>query len=349
MRAAWYEAQGAAADVLQVGTLPDPAPGAGEVRVRVSVSGVNPVDVKRRQGGRGAMGSARVIPHFDGAGVIDQVGSGVDASRIGQRVWLYEAQWQRDFGTAAQWVVVPERLAVPLPPSPPGAVAGASDGLRAGATSAVDVDDQLLGAACLGIPALTAYQCVFGDGPITGQLVLVTGGAGGVGHYAVQFARLGGADVIATVSNDEKAERAATAGANHVLNYREQDVAAQIDSLCAGAGVDRVVDVAFAANLETTLQVLKPGGTISTYACDVCPEPVLPFYRLMYLAARLHFELVFAMPEHVQRQALTDITGWLADGRLQHQPGPVFPLSAIVEAHEAVEAGSDGRVLVVPD
>lgn len=361
MRAAWYEAQGPAREVLRVGTLAEPHPGAGEVRVRIAVSAVNPVDVKRRRGGRGAMEAPRVIPHFDGAGVIDEVGEGVDPLRVGERVWVFEAQWQRAAGTAAQWVVLPARLAVPLPGpgggpddeagrtaavARPASSARSGDGVGAGAPS---LDRRLLAGACLGIPGLTAYQCVFGDGAVTGQLVLVTGAAGGVGNYAVQFAKLGGATVVGTVSGEEKAERALRAGADHVLDYRRQQVADEIDRLAGGAGVDRVVDVAFAANMETSLAVLKPGGTLSTYASDLQPEPVLPFYRFMYRAVRVHFELVFLMPPRVQQRALVDIGRWLQEDRLVHQPGKTFPLSEIAAAHESVEAGGDGRrVLVLP-
>jgi NADPH2:quinone reductase len=341
MQAAWYESQGPARAVLEVGTLPAPRPGPGEVRVRVAVSAVNPVDVKRRLGGRGAMDGPRVVPHFDGAGVIDAVGEGVAADRVGEHVWVYEAQWQRAAGTAAHWVVLPQRLAVPLPTAREPSL------LPAG--QAIAVGPLLAAGACLGIPALTAYQCVYDGGPVTGQLVLVTGGAGAVGNYAVQFARLGGAMVIATASSDEKAERARAAGADLVIDYRRQDVAAEIERYSGGAGVDRIVDVAFAANLETSLRVLKPGGTLATYASDIDPEPVLPFYRFMYRSLRVHFELVFLMPAALREQALADITRWLAEDVLVHPPVRLLPLSEIVAAHEAVEQGSDARLLLVPE
>ncbi len=328
MKAAWYARQGAARDVLEVGERPDPTPGPGEVRVRLAFSGINPVDVKRRAGGRGGMDDEYVVPHFDGAGVIDAIGPDVDGSRLGQRVWVYEAQWRRAGGTAAEYVTLPEQLAVTLPTT----VSGGEVPLQA--------------AACLGIPALTAYQCVLGDGPVTGQLVLVTGAAGGVGNYAVQFAALGGATVIATVSSEAKGDWAREAGADHVIDYTQADVAREVERIAGGAGVDRIVDVAFAANMETSLAVLKPGGTLSTYACDVDQEPRLPFYRFMYLAARLHFELVFLMRDDVQQRALADITRWLADDRLVHRPGQTFPLERIAEAHEAVEGGAQGRVLL---
>ena len=182
MRAVWYEQPGAAREVLRSGEAPTPHAGSGEVRIRLHTSGVNPVDVKRRQGGRGAMDGARIVPHFDGAGVIDEVGTGVPGARVGERVWVHEAQWQRDAGTAAEWIALPSGLAVPLPEG----------------TSFAE-------GACLGIPALTAHRCVFADGEVRGRTVLVTGGAGAVGRYAVQFAKLGGAAVIATTSSPEKA------------------------------------------------------------------------------------------------------------------------------------------------
>ncbi len=323
MLAAWYSQQGAAADVLQTGEMDIPPCAAGEVRVQVMRSGINPVDTKRRQGGRGAMASPLVVPHFDGAGIIDAVGEGVEESRLGQRVWLYEAQWQSDFGSAAQYVTVPARLAVPLP----------------GNTSFAE-------GACLGIPALTAHRCVFADGPVQGQRVLVTGGAGAVGNYAVQFARLGGAQVIATVSGEAKAVLARKAGAAHALNYRNENTAQRVMELTDGHGVDRVVDVDFGGNLATTMDVIKPNGVVSTYASEGDHNPALPFYQCLYKNMSVHFEIVFLMPEDNKRQAVADISGWLDQGALKHQPGESFALGDIVAAHQAVEAGANGKVML---
>ena len=199
MRAVWYEAYGPAKEVLKFGEIETPGPGAGEVRVRLHASGANPSDYKARLGSRGEMRWPRVIPHSDGAGVIESVGEGVDASRAGERVWIYNGQWERSYGTAAEFIVVPERQAVPL----------------------ADSVDFAQG-ACLAIPAMTAHRALFLDGPIAGQTALVTGGAGAVGRYGVQLGKWGGATVIATVSSDEKAEIALDAGADHVVNYRDE-------------------------------------------------------------------------------------------------------------------------------
>ena len=253
MRAAWYTKLGSADDVLEVGEQETPVPGPGEVRVRVRISGINPVDVKRRAGGRGALASTLVVPHFDGAGVIDQVGEDVDPGRLGNRVWVYEAQWGSDLGTAAEFATVPESRAVPLPPN-----ASFMDG------------------ACLGIPALTAHRCVYGDGPVEGQTVLVTGGAGAVGAYAIQCARLGGARVLSTVSADEKARVARAAGADVVINYREEDVAARVADLTDEEGLDRIVEVEMGGNLDASIAMLKANGVISAYASEGQPSRPSP-------------------------------------------------------------------------
>ncbi len=323
MKALWYEQLGPAYKVLQYGDLPDPQPLPGEVRVAVHVSGVNPIDVKKRLGGRGTMPSARIVPHFDGAGVIDAVGEGVDPKRIGERVWLYKAQWNRDFGTAAQFVALPAHLAVPLPE---------------------DVDFAV--GACLGIPALTAYGAVFADGPVTGKTVLVTGGAGAVGRYAVQFAKLGGARVITTVSNDEKAESAKLAGADEVLNYRTTDIGETVLKLTVAQGVDRVVEVEFGGNLATNLRAVRIGGTIATYASQAVPEPKLPFYDIMYRNLVIRTLVVFQLPDELLSTATREITDWLSAGQLTHEIGERFPLSETVRAHQAVENGAVGKVLV---
>ena len=323
MKAITYSDFGRAAEVLKVCELPVSEPGPGEVRVHIVASGVNPIDVKRRAGGRGPKPSASVIPHFDGAGVVDRVGQGVPESRIGQRVWVYEAQWQRDRGTAAEFVVLPARCAVGLP-------------------------DQTTfeEGACLGIPALTAHRCLFRDGPVTDQTILVTGGAGAVGHYAVQLAKLGGARVIATISNEEKGRLAADAGADHVVNYRIEAVALQIKKITAGAGVDRVVEVEFGGNIEAALEVLKPGGVIATYASAAVPEPTIPFYRFLYKNITVRCELVLLMPEEAKQAAVSDVGYWLEQCRLRHHIAECFPLEATAAAHEAVERGAFGKVIV---
>ena len=325
MRAVWYSDFGSAEEVLEIGDTPTANAGPGEVRVRLHASGVNPVDVKRRAGGRGSkMDAPRVIPHFDGAGVIDDVGEGVDAGRLGQRVWVYEAQWQRDSGTAADFVALDEHQAVPLPDA-----ASFHDG------------------ACLGIPALTAHRCVFGDGSVDGQTILVTGGAGAVANYAIQFAVLDGAYVISTVSGPDKARIASASGATDVINYREEPVGERVLELTDGRGVDRVVEVEFGGNLTDALAATRIGGVIASYASQAEPEPRIPFYDLLYRNLTVRFELVFLMAEGSKQAAISDITGWLAEGRLQHNVAETLPLEDAAQAHRAVEAGPLGKVVLI--
>ena len=323
MRAAWYERQGAADEVLQVGERERPEPGRDEVRVRISASGVNPSDTYGRSGRQGPMAFPWVIPHQDGAGSIDAVGEGVPASRVGERVWVYEATLNRPGGTAAEYCVVPARRAVVLP-----------DG--------VDFE----AAACLGIPALTAHRAVFADGSVQGQTMLVTGGAGAVGSAAIQLAVWGGATVLATVSSDEKADVARSAGAEHTVNYREQDVAAEIKRL-TGEGVDRVVDVDFGGNLATTLQVLKPNGTLASYASRGDDKPSVAFRMLMVKNITVHAILVYTMSEAAKVAGMADITRALEEGALRPLITRRLPLERIAEAHAHVEqVASIGNTVV---
>ena len=331
MKAAWYESKGAAREVLRVGERPLPEPGEGEVRVRVHLSAVNPSDTKNRGGHRGnvQMPYPLVIPHQDGAGVIDKVGEGVDASRVGERVWVYEATLGRPFGTAAQYTTVPAHKAVRLP-----------DGVGFDA------------GACMGIPAMTAHRCVFADGPVTGKTVLVQGGAGAVGYYAVQMAKIGGAArVVATVSRDEQAARAREAGADEVVNYRSEDLPARLKQITgAEASVDRVVEVAFGANLGTDLKLLRPNAVIATYASDAVPEPAIPFWPMLAKDLTVRFVLVYAMSAQAHAEAAGWITGALAAHRLRHQFHRSFALDEIALAHEATEAMANvGKVLVSID
>ena len=321
MRAVWYAKCGEACDVLKTGEIDTPKPGPGEVRVRLFTSGINPVDVKRRAGGRGDLGAPRVVPHFDGAGVIESLGEGTPDSSVGERVWLYEAQWQQPFGTAAEFVVVPAARAVPLPEG----------------TSYAE-------GACLGVPAMTAHRCVFGDGSVADQTVLVTGGAGAVGNYAIQFAKFGGARVIATVSSDKKASLADDAGADHVVNYRTEDVAARVNDITDGSGANRIVEVEFGGNLDVALNSLAAHGVIATYASGAEPEPTLPFYSFLYKAVTVRFELVFLMPADAKALAITDISKWLSADKIKHQVGKGYSLEEAVAAHQAVEQGAQGKV-----
>lgn len=317
MRAAWYERNGPAREVLTVGQQDTPEAKPGEVLVRLRTSGVNPSDVKRRGGWRGqSMPFPRVVPHSDGAGTIERVGQGVSESRIGERAWTYNAAWQRPFGTAAEYVALPAAQAVRLPEG-----------------------TDFAAGACLGIPAMTAHRCVFADGPVSGQTILVSGGAGAVGHYAVQWAKWGGATVITTVSSPEKAEHAHGAGADHVVDYRAEDVAARVRELTGGAGVDRVVEVAFGANLATDLDVIKPNGVIATYDSMADLEPRLPFYRFLTADLTVRFVLMYILPDAARHGYIQDVTACLEAGVLRHAVARRFPLADVAAAHEAVESG----------
>lgn len=324
MKAAYYEATGAARDVLQVRDLADPEPGPGEVLVRLAVSAVHPSDVKTRAGARGPMAFSKVIPHSDGAGRIVAVGESVDAGRVGERVWLWNAGWKRAFGTAAELTALPSEQAVRLPNNASFALGGT-----------------------LGIPAVTAHRCLFADGPISGSTVLVTGGAGTVGSAAIQMAKRCGARVIATVSGEEKAEHAARMGADATVNYRDPDAASNILAANDGRGVDRIIEVEFGGNLAITQAVLSEGGTIAAYGSMAEPEPKLPFYQMMFANQLLRTVLAYTIPKSARRQAEKDISNWLEDGSLAPPIAGEVPLSEIVGSHEAVEAGDRIGVTLV--
>ena len=321
MKAVWYERNGPA-EVLQLGEMAEPEPGSGEVRIRIVASGVNPSDWKRRQGLTQPLSFPKVIPHQDGAGVIDMAGPGVPESRIGERVWLFESQFGRPFGTAAGFTVQPANHAIPLP-APVSFEQG----------------------ACLGVPAMTAHRCLFADGPISGKTVLVPGGAGAVGHYAVQEAKLAGATVISTVSSDHKARIAIDAGADHVVNYRTENTAQRVMDITGGAGVDHIVEVDFAGNFPVSQEVLKSSGVVAVYAAGAAPQPPVPLqFRSSNVTVRM--VLVYDMPEPAKTAAVNDITRWLESGALSHLIGPRFPLDHVVQAHQAVEGGAIGNVIV---
>ena len=317
MRAAFYERTGAAREVLRVDDMPTPEPAAGEVRVRLASSGVNPSDVKSRAGLRSSvLPFPRIVPHSDGAGVIDKVGDGVPTTRLGGRVWTWNAAWKRAFGTAAQFVVLPAEQAVPLPE---------------GVSFEVG--------ACLGIPALTALHAVTMDGGVEGRSVLVTGGAGAVGHYAIQMARLCGAQrVIATVSNADKATLARQAGADLVIDYRREDVAARVLEATRGEGVDRVIDVDFAANVTSSLGAVRQEGDIVVYGSGK-PEITVPFFPAIVKNVRVRFFIVYNLTPKDRAAAVARLTSWLEADRLQHNIAARLPLDAVAEAHELVESG----------
>jgi NADPH2:quinone reductase len=325
MKAAFYDRHGPAREVLRVEELDRPEPGPGEVRVKVEASGVNPTDWKSRSGATPRPIDGFQIPHHDGAGVIDAVGEGVDLARIGQRVWLWMAAAGRRWGTAAEWAVVPDRMAVPLP-------RGVSAELG----------------ASLGVPAVTAHRCLFADGPIKGKTVLVAGGAGAVGHFAIELAKHAGARVITTVSGPQKAELAAKAGADLVVNYREPDAADRIGSFAGAGGVDHVVELALGANLQLDLAVVaRPDARIVCYAAEAT-DPVTPVRACMNANVILRFVLLYGVPQKALEQAAKDITAALADGALTELPAAKFRLDEVAAAHDAVEAGVVGKVLVIP-
>jgi NADPH:quinone reductase len=323
MRAAYYEANGAARDVLQLSEVTTPEPGPGEVRVRLFASGVNPSDVKSRAGSTRKIAFPRVIPHSDGAGEIDRVGTGVPPSRLRERVWVWNGQWRRPFGTAAESITLPSEQAVPLP---------ANISVEAG--------------ACLGIPAYTGYQAVELTGAKEGSTVLVAAGAGAVGHYAIQFAKKRGATVVTTVSSPAKAEIARQAGADHVIDYRRENVGERIMAVTGKRGVDTVIEVDLAANARLLPTVLAPNGVVAIYGSGA-PEALIPFQFLLQNSITLKFFLVYLMPAEMRMRATADITGMLERGELIHNVAQTFDLGDIVAAHEAVEAGKAMGNIVV--
>jgi NADPH:quinone reductase len=326
VRAVWYERQGPASEVLQVGELPAPEPGPSEVRVRVTRSGVNPGDTKKRRGWLGStMAFPRVIPHSDGAGVVESVGDGVDPARIGQRVWLYGAQSYRPFGTAAQLTVVPAQQAVELP-----------DG----------VSDEV--GACLGIPGITAHRAVFADGPVTGMTVLVQGVLGGVGALAAQLARWAGATVIGTVRQHGDLERANASANAHVVALDEPDPAGAIRAYAPG-GVDRIVEVAFSDNVDLDAAVAKNQAVIAAYATRQ-ERPDFPFWPMLFDNLTIRLLGSDDFPPDAKQRAAADLTAAADDGALSIGIGTALSLEHTAEAHDCVDTGARDRViLTIPD
>lgn len=323
MRAAYYEANGPAREVLRVAEVETPRPGRGEVRVKLLASGVNPSDVKSRAGVNRKIAFPRVIPHSDGAGEIDAVGDGVPAARVGERVWVWNGQWRRAFGTAAQSIVLPAEQAVPLP---------ANTAMEAG--------------ACLGIPAYTGYQAVVLAGVGHGATVLIAAGAGAVGHYAIQFAKKRNATVITTVSSPEKAAIARQAGADHVIDYKREDVGERVMAITGKRGADAVIEMDLGANAKLLPGVLTPNGVAAIYGSGT-PEVTIPFQFLLQNSITLKFFLVYLMPPELRARATADITHMLERGELIHNVAQTFDLGDIVAAHEAVEAGKAlGNIVV---
>jgi NADPH2:quinone reductase len=320
MRAAVYDSLGPAREVLRVTDVDRPEPGPGQVRVRVHLSGVNPTDWKSRAGATPRPVDGFQIPNQDGAGVIDAVGDGVDQGRVGERVWVWMAAAGQRWGTAAEWTVVPAERAVRLP-----------DGVSFE-----------LGVA-LGVPAMTAHRCLFADGPVDGKDVLVAGGAGAVGHFAIELAKWAGARVVSTVSGPQKADLAARAGADLVVDYTEPGTAGRIKAFAPA--MDRIIEVALGANLQLDLALSTPDTVVISYAADG-EDPVLPVRACMTANVTLRFVLLYGVPAHPMRQAAADITSALEQGALTGLPVHRFGLEQIADAHDAVQQRAVGKVLI---
>ena len=326
MKAIWYDRTGPAREVLQYGDLPTPTPGQGQALIRIKASGVNPSDVGMR-GGPAPMAYPRITPNSDGAGIVEAVGPGVSSSWVGKRVWFYNGQRNgRAFGSAAEYIELDTDLLSVLPDSV---------SFAEGAT--------------LGIPCMTAHRALFLAGPVQGRTVLVTGGAGAVGHYAVQLAVWAGATVIATVSSEEKAERARAGGAHHVIDYRREDVAARVRELTDGQGVHHVVEVDFGGNIASTLASIAMNGSLAYYATKGAPTPVVPAGAAMGLNLMIHGVYLPVSPHEARKRAQQDITRWIGTGERILSVAGRFPLADCAGAHELVEAGGKvGTAVVEP-
>ena len=323
MRAATYRSKGPATEVLRIEELPMPEPADGEVRVRLAFSGVNPSDVKSRAGlAVKTMEFAHVVPHNDGAGVIDAVGPGCPEDLVGRRVWVFNAQWGRAHGTAAEYVTLPDRQAVPLPD-----------------TVSLEVG------ASIGIPLMTAYHAVTACGSLMSRTVVVFGAAGNVGYYATQIAKLSGAKVVAVVSSDEKANLARAAGADGVVKYREDDISASIRAMTSGRGADFIIEVDAAANAQHYGNLLAFGGKVIVYGSGQALVPV-PFRPMIMGFATLYFFIVYRLPAEVMRQTIEGVTDLLERGPLKHPSVAVFALEDIAAAHAQVERGANAKVLI---
>jgi NADPH2:quinone reductase len=315
MRAAFYTRQGPAEEVLEIGELPTPTPGDGEVRVRLRASGVNPSDWKVRRGGFGrGLFAPLIIPHSDGAGEIDAVGPNV-AKRVGERVWIWNGQWKRAFGTAAEYITLPSAQAVYLPDNV---------GFAAG--------------ACLGIPALTALHAVNLANLRPKSAMLIAGGAGAVAHYAIQFAKLRGARVITTVSEARKADHARRAGADEIINYRKENVGQRINALTGGAGVDALIELDLSGNARLYPEILRAHGIVVVYGTSA-GEANLPALWLMQNSIALKFFLIYELAETERAALLGELSGLLAGNKLAHAIAQQLPLDEIAHAHDLSERG----------
>ena len=326
MRAITYDSFGPARDVLKLEDIPTPSPGPGEVLVRLHASGVNPSDTRARSGGRPGVTKPpfpKIIPHSDGAGVIEAVGDGVPTRRIGEKVWVWNGQWQRAFGTAAEYIALPEENAVPLGDSVP-----------------------FEHGAILGIPGLTAHHTVLGDGPIADQIVLISGGAGTVGHIAIQVAAASGARVLATARGADGIAAASQAGAEAVFDYSTSGLAEQILDHTGGAPVDRIVEVEFGMNAETNARIIAERGTIASYGSAKDMTPTLPFYPLMFKAVTIRLALIYMMSPSERSAATLGLSSLVNEQALTFRISEVHDLEDCAAAHETIEAGHrSGSVL----
>lgn len=323
MQAAWYTRNGELREVLETGELPTPIPEPGEVRVKLATSGVNPSDVKSRRG-RPLIGD-RIVPHSDGAGVIDAVGADVPTARVGERVWIWNGQWQRPFGTAAEYIALPAAQAVRLPDS-----------------------TDLAAGACLGIPAMTAFHAVQLLGEIAGKTILVIGASSAVGHYAAQIASHRGATVTGTVGSAKKAEHALAAGAQAAINYKEESVVQRIADLTGRKGVDAIIDMDFSTTIQYLAHdVLAPHGTLVCYGSNAYGDTPVPFKELLFRSISLRFFLVYDLTPQDRQRAIDGLTRLMEEGKLSHTIGARFALEEIALAHEAVEGGKTlGNVIL---
>ena len=327
MKAAWYSSFGTAEEVLKIGEFETPEPEAGEVKIRVYASGVNPSDTKKRLGANPALlDDGPVIPNSDGAGEIVSVGEGVSPSRIGERVWVYNAQYGRQLGTSAEYVCLPSDYAIILPESA----------------------DYNTG-AMMGIPAMTAHRCVFADGSVEGQTLLITGGAGRVGYYAIQWAKQYGATVISTASSDASREQCNNAGADLVVGHPSDESVSEILDYTDGKKIDRIIEGDFGANLLPVLEVLKVGGTIATYSSMTDMNPSIPFVRMMFMDITIRMVLVYEMPDEAKEHAAKDITTMLGQNRFDNRVAKEYSLDDIASAHTLIESGKPhGSVIIKP-
>ena len=324
MKAAWYEKTGDASDVLKVGELPDPSPGSNEVLISVKTSGINPSDVKTRAGARGDLQFSRIVPHSDGAGMIVDVGKNVDSNRIGERVWIWNAAYGRPNGTCAELISLPENQAVAM-----------SDHVSFEA------------AACLGIPASTAYYGIFAEGSVQNKTLMITGGAGAVGFYGIQLAKWAGAKVISTVSSKEKFKIAEDAGADLILNYKKDNVVDSVLEFTKGNGVDRVLEVEFGGNIHINPKIINTNGTIAAYASMGNIEPTLPFYDFMFKGIKINTFLIYSICQKDRKILIEGMTKALNENALKHLIGSSFSLDDVVGAHEEVESNKNvGNVIV---